>query len=214
MIRILIAEDHEVVRSGIKSLLEKEDDMKVIGEAGNGLEALRLLESGLQPNILLSDISMPEVDGIRLATEMQDRFPEVKIIILSMMNHENYVFEAFDAGVSGYLLKNTGSEELFFCIRQVHAGNQFICNEIAVKMLHKAMNSRMEAELPVSLELTAREIEILTLTAQGFTNQEIAEKLFTSRRTVEGHRQHLLEKTGARNTAALIQLAFKTGMLK
>lgn len=216
MIRIILAEDHQVVRNGIKSLLEKEEDLQVIGEAENGQEVIAYLEGGAKVDIILADINMPEMDGLQLAAKLSDSYPVVKIIILSMMDNENYVIEAFETGVNGYLLKNVDSEEMMFAIRHVDRGNRYLCSEICSKMFNKAIRLMQQPlnDKLADIEFTPRELEILVLTADGFTNNEIAEKLFTSRRTVEGHRQSLIDKTGVRNTAALIQFAFRAGIIK
>jgi len=215
VIRVLLAEDHNIVRNGIRSLLDKESDVTVVGEATDGLEALQKLEYGTQVDLLLTDINMPELNGMALLDELKKRFPAIKVLILSMLEHENYVLQAVNNGAYGYLLKNVGEEELMFAIRHVYGGNLYVCSELTSKILTKLSNLPQEnnKEVKVSIDLSRREIEILLLIAEGFTNNEIAEKLFTSRRTVEGHRQNLLEKTGARNTATLIRFAVRNGII-
>jgi len=214
MIRILLAEDHKIVRNGLRTMLEQEPGLIVSGDVGNGLEALDLLRSGVEVDIVLTDISMPEMDGITLSATLQKDYPEVKVIILSMMDNEKYIFEAFEAGIKGYLLKSTGLDEMVFTIRQVAANKQVICSELGIRMLKRAS----KISVPIAHEegfnhLTARELEVLSLIAEGYTNNEIAEKTFTSRRTVEGHRQSLIDKMGVKNTAQLIKLACKKGLL-
>jgi len=214
MIKILIAEDHQIVGNGIKPMLEKEADFKIVGEASNGLEALSLLKSGVRTDIILTDISMPEMDGMTLSNQLRSHYPDIKVIILSTMDHEKYIFDAFNLGIKGYLLKNITIEELVFSIRHVMAGYQLICAKLGMQMLNRAAKTEVTPNNSSYLNITAREREILLLTADGYTNNEIADKLFTSKRTVEGHRQSLIKKTGAKNTAALIKLAFRTGILK
>jgi DNA-binding NarL/FixJ family response regulator len=213
-IRIILAEDHHVVRNGIKSLLEMEDDFEVVGEAANGIEALQLLDEGIEADVVLSDISMPDMDGLELARKLATQYPHIKVIILSMMDNENYVYDAVKSGIKGYLLKNTGRDELVFSIRHVAGGNQVICSELGMQMLWKAMEAHTQPVPKPYKDFSPRELEVLLLTADGYTNNEIAEKLFTSRRTVEGHRQSLIDKAGVKNTPHLIQFAFRTGILK
>lgn len=210
MIRVLLTEDHNVVRNGIKSLLEKESNIEVVAEATNGQHALDLLNQNIEIDIILADVNMPEINGIDLATEVKDKFPSIKVIILSMIDHEKYILKAFKAGAHGYILKNVSADELTFAIKHVYNNNErYICSELALRLLDKLLQKPEMAdiaEFPES-ELSKREVEVLILIAEGFTNQEIADKLYTSKRTVEGHRQNLIEKTNTRNTAALIRYA-------
>ena len=210
MIKIILAEDHNVVRNGIRSLLEKETDIKIIAEATNGKMALQLLEEGMQPDIILADINMPEMNGTEMVAAIKQNYPDVKVIMLSMLDHEKYVLQAFKAGATGYILKNVNPMELVFALRHVVAtGEKYVCNEISIKMLEKLMQAP-DTHLDIdqsNIDFSKREAEILSLIAEGYTNQEIADKLFTSKRTIEGNRQSLIEKTGTRNTAALIRYA-------
>jgi DNA-binding NarL/FixJ family response regulator len=217
MLRILLADDHNIVRNGIKSLLEKEPDMEIVGEATDGQQALDMLGSANQlPDIVLTDVNMPVMNGMELTAQINALYPKVKIIVLSMLDHERYVVQAFKAGATGYVLKNVSADELTFSIRHICNYNErFICMELAMRLVDKIINTEEapQAEQQINLDLSKREAEVLTLIAEGFTNQEIAEKLFTSKRTVEGHRQNLLEKTGARNTAALIRFAILNNII-
>lgn len=214
-IKIVLAEDHLIVRNGFKSLLQQEEDIQVIGEAENGNQVLKLFEGGLMADILIADINMPDMDGLTLAERLKNEFPSVKVIILSMMDHEKYIVQAFNSGVKGYILKNASSEEMLFAIRHIYMGNEYICSEIGIRMVKKAsrLTEFSNHTINPDINLTARELEVLKLTAEGLTNMEMADKLFTSRRTVEGHRQSLIDKTGARNSAALIVYAFRAGLL-
>jgi DNA-binding NarL/FixJ family response regulator len=216
LIKLLLAEDHNIVRNGIRSLLDKQTDIEVVAEATDGLEVLQKLEEGINPDIVLTDINMPNLNGLQLIDEVKKLSPDIKVMILSMLDHENYVMQAVNTGASGYLLKNVSEEEMMFAIRHVTAGNQYVCSELTSKLVTKLSslpdeNSTPDVKIPI--DLSKREIEILLLIAEGFTNNEIAEKLFTSRRTVEGHRQNLLEKTSARNTATLIRFAVRNGLI-
>jgi DNA-binding NarL/FixJ family response regulator len=215
MIQIILAEDHNIVRNGIRSLLEKESDFEVVGEAVNGRQALELLENGTVAHVVLADMNMPELSGIELIAKLKQLAPSCKVIVLSALDHEKYVVQAFQTGTSGYLLKSVGPEELIFAIRHVQAGSQYICSELTSRFLHRLLSvpDTMTSELAEGIEFSSREVEILGLIADGFTNQEIADKIFTSKRTIEGHRQALIEKTGARNTAALVRFALMNGVI-
>lgn len=210
MIKIILAEGHNVVRNGIKVLLEKENDIEVIAEAGNGEKVLKLLEEGYNPDIIITAINMAPVTGFELLTQVKQNYPHIKVIILSRMDGIDNILHAFKAGATGYMLKSIEAGELIYGIRHVSATNErYLCNEVALtlldKLLHSAVNnSNIDA---ANIDMSNREIEVLSLVSQGFTNQEIADKLFTSKRTIESHRQNLVEKTGTRNTAALIRYA-------
>lgn len=216
MIRVILTEDHNVVRNGIKSILEKENDLEIVAEATNGKQTIELLEQGLKTDIILADVNMPEMTGMEMTVEVKSRFPKVKVIILTMLDHEKYILQAFKNGASAYILKNITSDELVFCIKHVCLNNdRYICNELALRMLDKLIN-KPEPVVPnesAEIDLSKREVEVLSLIAEGYTNFEIADKLFTSKRTVEGHRQNLLDKTGSRNTAALIRYAILSGLI-
>ncbi|MFA6084467.1 response regulator [Mucilaginibacter sp.] len=216
MIKIILAEDHNVVRNGIRSLLDKEEDIQVIAEAINGKMALQLLKDGNIPDIILADINMPEMGGMEMVMQISQSHPKIKVIMLSMLDHEKYIMQAFKAGATGYILKNVNAIELVFAIRHVCTSNEkYICNELSLRLLEKLMHTpdnSFEVEVE-DLDITKREVEVLALIAEGYTNQEIADKLFTSKRTIEGNRQMLIEKTGTRNTAALIRYAILNNII-
>jgi DNA-binding NarL/FixJ family response regulator len=214
MIKIILAEDHNVVRNGIRSLLDKETDMQVIAEATNGKMVLQILKDGSIPDIILADINMPEMSGMEMVTQISQSYPKVKVIMLSMLDHEKYIMQAFKAGATGYILKNVNAIELVFAIRHVCTSNdKYICNELSLRLLEKLMHTPDTSFEVEDLDITKREVEVLSLIAEGYTNQEIADKLFTSKRTIEGNRQILIEKTGTRNTAALIRYAILNNII-
>jgi len=216
MIRIALIEDHNIVRNGIKTLLNKEEDMEVVAEAAHGEEALKLLEEGLRPDVVLSDINMPDVDGLSLCRMVMEHHPGIKFIILSMYDQVEYINQAFKNGALGYILKNVSPDELTFAIRHICLREErYICSELAIRMLERQIQSS-DIRLPEHSEFdfTKRELEILTLVSEGYTNQEIADRLYTSKRTVEGHRQSLIEKTGVRNSSALIRYALINGLIR
>ncbi len=211
-----MAEDHNVVRNGIKSLLEHESDMEVVGDVSNGVEALEAMDDGIHPQIVLVDLSMPEMGGMELIRNMSLSFPYISPIVLSMADHEQYVIEAMAAGARGYLLKNVTQNELVFAIRHVAGGGQYVCSELAIRMILKnaSLPDLVQPDINGNFDFTKREMEVLKLISEGYTNNQIADKLFTSRRTVEGHRQSLIEKTGVPNSAALIMNSVRAGILK
>jgi DNA-binding NarL/FixJ family response regulator len=220
MINVFIAEDHKIVREGLISMFKDERDIAVVGEAENGQEALEKIE-GLDVNVMLVDINMPLMNGTELTRHLSEHHKNIKILALSMMEHENYVSQILEAGATGYLLKNTGREELKYALKRVSSGETYISHKIAASMIKKlADQSRINeaaSAMPTSkldIDLSDRELEILGLIAEGYTNIEIADKTFTSRRTVETHRKNLIEKTKTKNTATLIRFAITNGLLK
>ena len=214
MINIILAEDHNIVRNGIRSLLEKEPTLTVAGEAANGREALDLIASGVPVDIVLADMNMPLMTGVELIRQLKVSYPAVRVVVLSMLDHEKYVYQAFVAGASGYLLKSVTSDEMIFAIKHVALGSKYLCSQLSFTLLDRliyAPEISMDGQQGVAF--SKREIEVLQLIAEGLTNTEIAEKLFTSKRTVEGHRQNLIDKTNARNTAVLIRYAILNGVI-
>lgn len=212
-IRVFLVEDHNLVRNGIRTLLERQPDIEIVEEAQSVNETLEKLRSGIDADIILSDINMKELSGLDLINMIKQEFPKIRIVMLTMLDHENYVKQAIAAGASGYLLKNIDVEQMLFAVRHVSTGGRYICSEVVFEMLKKQLHSPVESAPSKVADLSQREEEVLHLIAEGFTNQEIADKLFTSRRTVEGHRQNLLEKTGTKNTATLIRYAIRNGVI-
>lgn len=215
MIRVILAEDHNIVRNGIRNLLEKEKDFKIVGEALNGQEVLDLLQNSVPADIILTDINMPVMNGVEMSQKVRELNTNVKIVILSMLDRERYVMQAFRAGVNGYLLKNISADELIFAIRHVHVDGRYICSELSLRFLDRLIQrpDRSKHEQETGIEYSTREIEVLMLVADGLTNQEIADRLFTSKRTIENYRQTLIEKTETKNTASLIRYAIQHGLI-
>jgi len=216
VLKVILAEDHLIVRDGIRLLLERVESIRVVGEATNGTEVLEMLRNGLEADVVLADINMPGMDGISLIKALKTVESHLKVVILSMLDQQKYVVEAFSEGALGYLLKNVGLEELVFAIRQASMGQKYLCSELSFKYMEDVMQRQAgvsTAQTPL-VELSSREVEVLNLIAEGLTNNEISDQLFLSRRTVEGHRQALIEKTGVRNTAALIRYAVLNGFVK
>lgn len=216
-LRVVLAEDHHIVRDGIRLLLGQEKSIKVVGEATNGTQVIDLLDEGLEVDVILADLNMPEMDGMTLIKTLKVRYPKVNIVILSMLDQQKYVFEAFSEGVMGYLLKSVGIEELLFALRQAKNGQKYLCAELGLQYLEEIFHrpGRFSEYLDqTQLDLSPREVEVLHYIGEGLTNNEIADQLFISKRTVEGHRQTLIEKTRVRNTASLIRYAVVNGYLK
>jgi DNA-binding NarL/FixJ family response regulator len=222
MIKLLIADDHKLVREGLKTVLRQmADDIEIVGEAATGKEVLRFLETNYA-DVVLMDIDMPDGNGIETTLQLKGLFPEVKVIMLTMADNEKFVKESLEAGANGYVLKVTGGKQLLLAIRTVAEGEEYFSSELTKLLLHKeghtttpSASAGMAAGqgLPLLDSLSKREMEVLQLIAQGYTNGQIADMTFTSRRTVESHRQNLLQKTGCNNTATLIRYAAKNGLL-
>jgi len=210
MIDILLADDHSIVRNGIKNLLERETDLRIVGEATNGQEILQLLHQ-VTPDIILADMNMPGIDGIEIAEKLRAENSPVKVVLLTMHDHQQYINKAMKAGVQAYLLKSISAEELIFAIRQVYIGKQYLCMELSIRLLNQVLTfpSPRDEDGGSQPEFSEREREILRLMAEGFTNQEIADRLFTSKRTVEGYRRNMIDAAGVKNSAALIRFAIR-----
>jgi DNA-binding NarL/FixJ family response regulator len=216
MIRVFLVDDHAIMRDGLRSVLTAEPRLQVVGEAANGQELLAQLPA-VPTDVVLMDLNMPVLDGLATTQELQKHYPRLRILILSMMTHEHTIGELLAAGAHGYVLKNADKTEIIMAIISVAAGKRFLCSDMGLTVLEKLL--AIEGKAPVTssqdaIRLTHREREILQLVSTGLTNQEIADKLFTSKRTVETHRQSLLEKTGVKNTPALIKYAMEQGLFR
>lgn len=217
-IKIGLVEDHLLFRTGIKAILDSYDDLTVIFESGDGFSVLEKLEDKqLMPDVMLVDLSLPpsgnkEYSGEQLTIDLEKRFPEMKIIILSVHRDENYIAQLIKTGAHGYLLKDTDPEELYVAIKTVHTKGSYI-NELTLKAIQRNMGKQLKQFKPFA-DITRREVEILQLTCQQYTAEEIAEKLFISVKTVNGHRTNLLQKTGSRNVAGLVFYAIKHGLVE
>jgi DNA-binding NarL/FixJ family response regulator len=209
-IKLLITDDHQIVRDGIVALLQSNEQFLITGVAHNGKMALELVEK-LHPHIVIMDVSMPVMDGITSTRLIRERHPEIKVLALTMTNELEHIKNMIAAGASGYLLKNSGKEELITAINEVLAGREYFSGEVKDAIVRemikkKNSNDRLAGE---PIPLTLREKDVLQLIVKEFTNYEIAGKLFISVRTVDAHRRNLLEKTGARNTAGLVKYAIE-----
>lgn len=209
-ITILLADDHDVVRKGMKMLLEDETDVKVIGEASDGLEAIEKVKL-LMPNVVILDLTMPRMTGIEAAKIISEQYPEVKILIFSMHNNREYIISSVENGANGYLLKDTGKEELMRAIKVVSEGRKYFPPEISEviidELLAKNASNQDNSGKPIFQKITPKEKQILGMIVQGFNSREIADKLFLSIRTVDNHRANMMKKTKAKNTADLVMMA-------
>ena len=213
MSRIFLVDDHTIVRDGLRALLANEPDISIVGEAGNGQELLDLLPT-TPADVVLLDANMPVLDGLATTLRLRAEYPHVRVLILSMLAHERYIGQLFDAGASGYVLKSAEKDEILVAIQMVISGRQFLCSDLGLSMLRKVLAKDDEPdESTKASRLSRRESEVLQLLSEGLTTNEIAEKLFTSKRTIETHRQNILEKTQTKNTAALIRMAVTQGLL-
>ncbi|PWS27025.1 DNA-binding response regulator [Pedobacter yonginense] len=215
-VKVLLADDHTIMRNGLIALLDNEPAIQIIAEAASGTDVLNHLKGDLELDIIITEINLSDISGIELTSIIKARYPRIKVIILTSLDHENYVSQSLDAGASGFLLKSVNIDEVIFAIKNVAQGYKYICTTITLKLLAQlrgrfAIGS--SSVLKSDIDLSKRELEILGLIAEGYTNSEIAEKLFTSKRTIEGNRQNLLDKTGKKNTAALINFVIRNGII-
>lgn len=216
-VRIILAEDHKLVRNGVKLLLNEAPNIEVIAEMDNGREALDFMRKKEIPDVIITDLNMPKMDGWELIEKISIEFPAVRIIALSILDNCEAIKKTFNMGGHGYLLKNIGVYELIFAVYYVHKGGKYLCEELSMKFLDKANQITHDPffrkKLLKEKDIGKREIEVLQLISEGYTNAEIADKIFLSKRTVEGHRQNLIQKVGVKNTASLIRFAAVHGLV-
>jgi two-component system, NarL family, response regulator NreC len=210
LIGVLIADDHAVVRSGLRMLIDAEADLETVGEAGTGDEAVRLARL-LKPDVVLMDVVMPGKSGIDVTPAVLEVAPETKVLVLSMQDDPRYVHEAFSAGASGYVLKEAADSEVVGAIREVAAGNRYVHPALGARLVAAEAAARRKAEED---PLSEREREVLRLLALGHTNQEIATTLYISVRTAETHRAHIMQKLRLSTRAELVRYAISEGLLE
>ena len=212
---VILADDHKIFRQGIKSLIMHKGIGDIIAEASNGSELLELLKN-LTPDLIIMDISMPEIDGIDAAKIILKENPTQKILALSMYSEEDYYYKIIEVGFKGYIIKDAGIDELENAIKTVLSGNNYFSNELLQKIINNfgvEKNEKKKVEKQKN-SLSDREIEVLKLICQGKNNNEIATKLFISPQTVKGHRRSLLSKTACNNTASLVIYAVKNNLIQ
>lgn len=207
MNRILIADDHKLFRDGVVSLLETHPDLEIVCQAANGKEALHFLENETVALALL-DISMPEMDGIALTTVIRERFPDIKVIVLTMHNNAETIQAVIKAGAQGYLLKDSSKQELIYGIETVLNGETYFADQVKDTLIAGFRSEKVITEI----RLTTREKDILQLICREMTTQEIADSLFISSHTVESHRKNLIAKTGVKSSVGLVKFAIENGL--
>lgn len=212
-ITISIVDDHELFRDGLQVVLSQIEDFAIISTASDGKVFLQQLKH-FQPDIVLMDISMPEMDGIETTKKAIAAFPDIKIITLSSYGDDIYYYKMIKAGAFGFVQKKSGKKELETAIRTVYTGNNYFPQELMRKIIFKIGNDPEAPIASTSIELSKREKEVLLLICQGYSNKEIAGKLFISPNTVENHRSNLLSKTGTRNAAHLVLFAIKEKLIE
>ena len=210
MLRILVADDHGIVRSGIKMLIDRQDGMSVVAEAGDGVEAVA---SAIRerPDVAILDVSMPRMTGLQAAREIRARSPQCRVLLLSMHDDERYVFDAVKAGASGYVLKRQADAELIDAVRAVAGGGRFLSATVDAGELQEWIDSPDHAPHD---PLTPRELDVVKLIAEAYTNRQIAEILKVSEKTVESHRGNVLAKLGMRDRVELVRYAIRRGLVE
>jgi len=207
-IKLIIADDHELFRKGLAELLRKHDDIKIVKSVGDGLEFMELINSQFEADIVLLDITMPNMDGFQVLKELKILNSNIKPIVISMHNDGNYIAKCAKMGAYGYLLKNTDEAELILAIRSVSSGKKYFSAEISEKMINFMSTQSISEDI-----LSNKETEVLGLISKGLTTKEIAAKLFVSSRTIETHRANVLKKLEVKNTAELIKKATKMNLI-
>jgi len=209
--KVIIVDDHTLFRNGLRILLNNLENYQVVAEAANGKQFLDLLKINV-PDLVLMDISMPVMDGIEASTIAHELYPDLKIITLSMYGEEDYYYKMVNAGVKGFVLKNSDIKEVKTALDVVYDGGSFFSSELLQNLVNSLKSSAKSKEFHT--ELSEREMEILILICQGMSNQEIADKLFISKRTVDKHRANILEKSESKNTAQLVVYAIKNRLVE
>lgn len=215
MIRIILAESNEIIRNGLKLTLSLQDQFQIVGELADHNDAMALLKNGIHADILLTDIYLTGEIDRALIKKINQASPLTRIIAFTERCKNVDVLQAFKSGVSGYLLKDIKVPELMFGIEQVGDKKNYLCNKLAAQLVDRLLDDKpffINDDVP-NVDFSKRELEVLNLIADGFTNQEIANRLFTSRRTIEGHRQSLIDKSGVKNAPALIGFAVRNGII-
>jgi DNA-binding NarL/FixJ family response regulator len=211
--RVVIAEDHTILREGLRALLSSHADLKVVGEAEDGREAIRKVDT-LRPDLLLLDLSMPRMNGIEAMREIKRRFPATRIVALTVHKNEEYIFAAFEAGADGYVVKDATHEELVLAIHHVIAGKPYLSPGISDKVIEGYLQGKKGSKSQSAWDtLTQREREILKLIAEGYKNKEIGEYLYISPKTVERHRANLMKKLDLHNVSSLTAFAIEKGLV-
>ena len=211
--RLVVAEDHTILRDGLRSLFDLEDDLEVVGEAGDGMEAIRCINNS-NPDLVILDLNMPKMDGISVIKEIKKQSPDIKILALTMYKDEEYILEAFRSGANGYCIKTSSGQEVLTAIRIVLSGKQYVSPEISDKVLEGYLEGKKSIRKESPWEsLTQREREVLKLVGEGYYNKEISDYLCISVKTVEKHRANIMEKLDLHSASALTAYAIEKGLV-
>jgi DNA-binding NarL/FixJ family response regulator len=211
MLHILIADDHGIVRSGIRMLIDRQEGMRVVAEAEDGLEAVELAQS-TRPDVAILDVSMPRMTGLQAAREIKQRVPDTSVLLLSMHDDERYFFDAVDVGASGYVLKRAADTDLIDAIQALARGEQFVSPDTERAVIKEWLEGAREERLEDPL--TPRELDVVKLIAEAHTNKQIAAALHVSEKTVESHRANVLSKLGMRDRVELVRYAIRRGLVE
>jgi DNA-binding NarL/FixJ family response regulator len=211
--RILLADDHDVVRKGLRMVLDSAPDLEAVAEAGDGAEALEIALSEQDIHLAVLDVTMPRMTGLQAAREISRRKPEMRVLILSMHDNEQYFFEALKAGASGYVLKTVADRDLIEACRATMRGEPFLYPAAVRALVRDYLDRASRGEETPEDPLSPRELEVVKLIAEGFTSEEIAGQLFISKKTVDRHRANVLEKLGMRNRVELTRYAIRRGLV-
>jgi two-component system response regulator NreC len=212
-IQLLIADDHEIFRDGLALMLSRQKDMNLVGQAGDGVELMELVEAGC-PDVVLMDIKMPRMDGIQATKELIKTYPDLHIVALSMFSEENLIVEMLEAGAKGYLLKNADKQEILDAIHSVMENRVYYCRDTSATLASMIVKSNFNPYRKKEVvEFSERELEIIKLICKQFTAQEMGDNLFLSRRTIEGYRTRILEKMSVKNTAGVVIYALKNKLI-
>lgn len=217
MIQLMLVDDHHLVRNGFRLILESQKDMAVLADVESAEGALDLLAQNNLPDIILTDVKMEKMNGITFIGRIKEKYPKIKVLALSMMNDIQTVFEVLRAGGDGYLVKDSSADEVVFGIRQVANGEKYLSVSLGLSCIENYRlymeNNPDKGLIMTKYDISERELAVLELISEGYTNAEIADRIFLSKRTVEGHRQRLIEKTRTRNTAELVRFGFHNMLL-
>ena len=213
-IRLLLVDDHEIVRAGLKMLLESQSDINIVAEAGNGMQAIEMVDR-LSPDVIVMDITLPDISGIEATRRIKQSHPEVAIIALTIHEDEQYFFEMLKAGASGYVPKRAASDDLIQAVRAAFAGDIYIYPTLAKVLVSDFLNMASMGDDKATMDgLTSREQEVLALLAEGCTNDEIANKLVISKHTVERHRENVMRKLNLHSRSDLVKYAIRKGLIE
>ena len=211
-IRVLVVDDHAILRDGIRSLLDRQQDVEVVGEAASGLEALERAAQ-LNPDIVLMDLAMPDMDGLEATRRLHEQFPEMKIVILTQHDNREFVGPVLEAGASGYVLKRSGGRELVAALLQVHESGLYLEPGVTREVLNHFSATSRGREEPGAARLTDRELQVLEMVVAGKSNKEIAQELVISPKTASVHRTNIMSKLGVHNSAELVRYAMEKNLL-